>query len=116
MIPVTMPIALAAADGLAPELQLNAVMFITAAAVGGAIFGDHASPISDTTLLSATGAGCPCLEHVATQLPYAGFIAVCAGIGYIAGSYWMSLAVALVSSLIVFAAGVIVLPKTAKKL
>ena len=116
MIPVTMPIALAAADGLAPELQLNAVMFITAAAVGGAIFGDHASPISDTTILSATGAGCPCLEHVATQLPYAGFIAVCAGIGYIAGSYWMSLAVALVSSLTVFAAGVIVLPKTAKKL
>ena len=111
MIPVTMPIAMAAAETLAPANQLSAILFITGAAVGGAIFGDHASPISDTTILSATGAGCPCLEHVATQLPYAGFIAVCAGVGYIVGSFWMSLPVALIISCMMFVAGVIILPR-----
>lgn len=114
MIPVTMPIAMAAAEGLAPAEQLNAMLFITSAAVGGAIFGDHASPISDTTILSATGAGCPCLEHVATQLPYSGFVAVCAGAGYIAGSFFMSLSVAIIVAFCFFVAGVILLPRLQK--
>ncbi|MBL8736182.1 MAG: hypothetical protein JNL12_07125 [Planctomycetes bacterium] len=41
------------------------------AVLEGAIFGDHCSPISDTTVLSSLGAGCDLLEHVGTQLPYA---------------------------------------------
>ena len=114
MIPLTMPLAMAAAETIAPTNQLSAILFVTSAAVGGAIFGDHASPISDTTILSATGAGCPCLEHVATQIPYAGFTAVCAGIGYVAGSFWMNLPVAVIVSLTCFTAGVIILPKVIK--
>lgn len=42
-----------------------------AAVLEGAIFGDHASPISDTTLLSAMSSGCRPAEHFVTQLPYA---------------------------------------------
>ena len=38
---------------------------------GGGVFGDHCSPISDTTAVSAIAAGCDLLEHVRTQLPYA---------------------------------------------
>jgi Na+/H+ antiporter NhaC len=57
---------------------------VTAAAVlDGAIFGDHCSPISDTTLMSSIAAGCDHLEHVRTQLPYASLAALVAlGCGY----------------------------------
>lgn len=54
------------------------------AILAGAIFGDHCSPISDTTVLSSAAAGCDHLEHVATQLPYALLIALCSLIfGYL---------------------------------
>lgn len=44
---------------------------IIAAVLGGGVFGDHCSPISDTTAVSAIASGCDLLEHVKTQLPYA---------------------------------------------
>jgi tetracycline resistance efflux pump len=47
--------------------------FVLAAILGGGIFGDHCSPISDTTAVSAIASGCDLLEHVRTQLPYALF-------------------------------------------
>jgi len=62
LIPIAMP--LAAAMEVPPSLVLAAVM-------GGGVFGDHCSPISDTTIISSLGAGCDHLEHVKTQLPYA---------------------------------------------
>jgi Na+/H+ antiporter NhaC len=111
MIPVTMPLAMAAADGLAADAQLGAVLFVMSAAIGGAIFGDHASPISDTTILSSTGAGCPCLEHVATQMPYASFIALCSGAGYLVGGWSLNLGAAAATTMVLFIAGVIILPK-----
>ncbi|NKB47519.1 MAG: sodium:proton antiporter [Legionellales bacterium] len=52
---------------LAPEMLL----FNLAAALSGALFGDHASPISDTTIMSSAGASCHHIDHVVTQLPYA---------------------------------------------
>lgn len=39
--------------------------------MSGGLFGDHCSPISDTTILSSTGAQCDLVDHVKTQLPYA---------------------------------------------
>jgi Na+/H+ antiporter NhaC len=58
-------------------------MFIAMAAVlDGAIFGDHCSPISDTTLMSSIGAGCDHLDHVTTQAPYA---LTCMSIALVAG-------------------------------
>ena len=62
MIPIGMP--LIETLGLPPSLVLSAVL-------GGGIFGDHCSPISDTTAVSSIAAGCDLLEHVRTQLPYA---------------------------------------------
>jgi len=53
------------------------------AVLAGAVYGDHCSPISDTTILSSTGAGCNHIDHVSTQLPYATVSAVMCGIGYI---------------------------------
>ncbi len=70
------------------------------AALGGAVYGDHASPISDTTILSSAGAQCNHLRHVSTQLPYATVVMVVSFIGYIAagllGSPWVSLAAGVV--------------------
>ncbi len=54
------------------------------AVLAGAVWGDHCSPISDTTILSSTGAGCPVPTHVSTQLPYAIFGALAALAGYVA--------------------------------
>ncbi len=53
------------------------------ATLGGAVFGDHISPISDTTILASAGAQCNHVEHVNTQLPYAGLIAGIAAIAYV---------------------------------
>lgn len=61
------------------ELLLPAV----AAVISGAVFGDHCSPISDSTVLSSTGAGCNHITHVITQLPYAVLSAAIAFVGYI---------------------------------
>jgi len=58
---------------------------MTAAAVlDGSIFGDHCSPISDTTVLSSIAAGCDHLDHVKTQIPYAtATMIVAAIVGYL---------------------------------
>ncbi|MBD8868988.1 Na+/H+ antiporter NhaC family protein [Nocardioides donggukensis] len=53
------------------------------AVLAGAVFGDHCSPISDTTILSSTGASCNVITHVTTQLPYALFGALAALVGYV---------------------------------
>ncbi|PAF48382.1 sodium:proton antiporter [Helicobacter sp. 12S02634-8] len=52
------------------------------AVLAGAVYGDHASPISDTTILSATGAGCSVQSHFITQLPYATTAALCAFVSF----------------------------------
>ena len=62
MVPIAMPVAQVV--GFPPELMLAAV-------IGGGVFGDHCSPISDTTVIASLAAGCDHVRHVATQLPYA---------------------------------------------
>ncbi|MBL4682046.1 MAG: Na+/H+ antiporter NhaC family protein, partial [Pseudomonadales bacterium] len=57
--------------------------FILSAILGGGVFGDHCSPISDTTAVSALASGCDLLEHVRTQLPYALFTGSIAFVAYI---------------------------------
>lgn len=62
MMPLALPIALAM--GVSIPLVSSAVF-------GGGIFGDHASPISDTTAMSCATTGCDVMDHIRTQLPYA---------------------------------------------
>ncbi|HLR25670.1 MAG TPA: Na+/H+ antiporter NhaC family protein [Fodinibius sp.] len=62
MVPIGIPLALDL--GISEPLMLSAI-------IGGGVFGDHCSPISDTTLMSSLAAGCEHLNHVRTQLPYA---------------------------------------------
>ncbi|WP_370337055.1 Na+/H+ antiporter NhaC family protein [Parvularcula marina] len=74
LVPIAMP--LAQALGIPPSLALAAVL-------GGGVFGDHCSPISDTTLIASVASGTEHLSHVRTQLPYALFAALIAGGLYI---------------------------------
>ncbi|MGB1780018.1 MAG: Na+/H+ antiporter NhaC family protein, partial [Longimicrobiales bacterium] len=73
MLPVAIPlvVGLGGADVL-PGAPMEAVLLGSIASVlAGAIWGDHCSPISDTTVLSSTASACDHVDHVKTQLPYA---------------------------------------------
>jgi len=77
LIPTAIPIAFALdgnSYGLTTMVGLGAVL-------DGAIFGDHCSPISDTTIISSVASSCDLIQHVRTQLPYSLVVAVIALIG-----------------------------------
>lgn len=57
------------------------------ATLAGSVYGDHCSPISDTTILASTGADCKHIRHVETQLPYATLVAVVCAIGYLIAGF-----------------------------
>ena len=78
---ILIPIAVAifGADGA----QMQMLVLTVAAILAGAVCGDHMSPISDTTILSSTGADCNHIEHVSTQIPYALLVAACCFAGYL---------------------------------
>jgi tetracycline resistance efflux pump len=113
MIPITMPIiaGLAQSKGLDLGATTNAMLLGVSAVLGGSVFGDHTSPISDTTILSSTGASCPHLEHVSTQMPYALFVAVCSIFGFLVGGLFLNALIAWVAALVLFVAGMIFLPR-----
>ena len=71
LMPIVLPLALRMGGG-APDILYGTVGSV----LGGAIFGDHCSPLSDTTILSSGASGCPVTAHVNTQLPYALIVAV----------------------------------------
>ena len=77
MMPVALPVAFEFSGG-----EITPLIYQTVAAIaGGGIFGDHSSPVSDTTVLSSVGAGSDHIDHVVTQLPYAlSMAAITAGI------------------------------------
>lgn len=101
---IMLPIAAAMATHGAPELLLPCL----SAVMAGAVCGDHCSPVSDTTILSSTGAKCNHMDHVTTQLPYAISVATASAIGYIVVGFTDSglagfAATAISLALIVFA-------------
>ncbi|MCX2781652.1 C4-dicarboxylate ABC transporter [Microbulbifer thermotolerans] len=74
MLPIAVPVA--TAMGADPTLLVAAVL-------SGGIFGDHSSPISDTTIVSSLAAGSEHIEHVRTQLPYALRAGAIAAVGFV---------------------------------
>lgn len=69
---ILMPLAIPLSYSISPEMSY--IVISTSAVLTGAIFGDHCSPISDTTILSSMGAGCDHIDHVKTQMWYALFV------------------------------------------
>lgn len=96
LMPLTIPLAWA----VNPEMGF--VIVCTSGVLTGAIFGDHCSPISDTTILSSMGTSCNHIAHVSTQIYYAIFVAVIAIVfGYIPAGFgiqwYISIPVAIVA-------------------
>jgi Na+/H+ antiporter NhaC len=84
LLPLTVPLAWALMQGagMAGPEHMSILYATVAAVMGGAVWGDHCSPISDTTILSSMASQCDHIEHVRTQLPYAlsaGLIALLLG-------------------------------------
>lgn len=77
---ITIPICLPIAHqfGVPMELMIGACL-------SGGVFGDHCSPISDTTILASTAAGADHIQHVRTQLPYTLTVGACAALGFLVG-------------------------------
>jgi len=99
MLPVVIPLTAALGGPVThpggPEFGI--LLGATASVLAGAIFGDHCSPISDTTVLSSMASGCDHVDHVRTQLPYALVVAVVAMlIGNIGTAYGMPAPLALI--------------------
>ena len=91
---ILMPLAIPLAYSINPDMSY--VIVATSAVLTGAIFGDHCSPISDTTILSSMGAGCNHIDHVRTQIPYAIFVAVITILfGYIPAGFGLPVYVVL---------------------
>ncbi len=88
------PIVAMICGAVAPHL----VTISLAATLAGSVFGDHCSPISDTTILSSTGAGCKHIDHVSSQIPYTLVVAVCCLVGYIVAGFTANLWLTLGSS------------------
>lgn len=80
---ILIPIIISICEVAAPELLITTL----SATLAGSVFGDHTSPISDTTILASTGAQCNHLNHVGTQAPYAVTVAVCCLLGYIVAGF-----------------------------
>jgi Na+/H+ antiporter NhaC len=98
LIPLVVPLswAVLAANGMADDAHHNVIYSTVACVLGGAVWGDHCSPISDTTILSSMASGCDHIDHVRTQLPYAVLVG---GVGVLFGTlpagfgspWWLSL-------------------------
>jgi len=97
LTPIVIPLAHElplAQTGISPELQSSILLSSIASILAGAAFGDHCSPISDTTIMSSMASGSDHIDHVRTQLPYAlivGFTSIILGylpVGFGVSPWW----------------------------
>ena len=97
---ILIPIATAILGSSVTSLTLLTV----SATLGGAVFGDHVSPISDTTILASTGANCNHLNHVRSQAPYAILVSIISFITYLIGGLLSNLNQVLLAFILIIIA------------
>ena len=86
LTPLAVPLVLTGAHS---HLHHHLMAAVVGSILGGAVFGDHCSPISDTTIMSSMASGCDHVDHVRTQLPYALLAASAALLlGYLPEAFW----------------------------
>ncbi len=102
MMPIVIPLSVVLGQdaGLAADPAYVITLGTIASVLAGAVFGDHCSPISDTTILSSMASACDHIDHVRTQLPYAlliGLVSVLFGLipAALGFSPWLSIAVSI---------------------
>ena len=100
-----MAIMIPPAIAICAHVEPGAISMVLGGVFAGVIFGDHCSPLSDTTILSSTGAGCKHMDHVRSQLPYALTSAAVASATFIVAGLtynpWLSLAFGVVTMTLV---------------
>jgi Na+/H+ antiporter NhaC len=103
LFPLAMPLtwAVMVAQGQAGPEHMHILYSAISAILAGAVWGDHCSPISDTTILSSLASGCDHIEHVRTQLPYAvtvGGVAILFGsiMTALGSPWWLGISIGLV--------------------
>ena len=90
LMPLVVPLtwAVLQANGMAEPQHMHILYSAIACNLAGAVWGDHCSPISDTTVLSSMASGCDHIEHVRTQMPYALLVGTVAiAVGTVPGGY-----------------------------
>ncbi|MBO6120009.1 MAG: Na+/H+ antiporter NhaC family protein [Lachnospiraceae bacterium] len=102
---ILIPIVVYILKAIDPQLMIIGI----SAAMAGSVFGDHCSPISDTTIMSSAGAQCEHLLHVSTQLSYAVYVAVVSFICYIVAGITKSPFIPLIVGVVVLLVGLFVL-------
>ena len=95
---ILIPVVAIVCEKAAPDITIIAL----SATLSGSVFGDHCSPISDTMILSSTGAGCNHMDHVSTQMPYSCLVAFISVLGYIIVGFTKNLFLTLCILTIVF--------------
>ena len=110
----TFGIMLPIAGDMAGATDLALMLPMLSAVLAGSVFGDHCSPISDTTILSSTGARCNHIDHVATQLPYALSVAAVSCIGFITLGMTASVAISFAAATLSFIAVCVLLSVLSK--
>jgi Na+/H+ antiporter NhaC len=103
LMPLIIPLswAVMSVHGIGDASGMHILYSSVACCLGGAVWGDHCSPISDTTVLSSVASGCDHIEHVRTQLPYALLVG---GVGLVVGTIpggfgmppWISIVIGIV--------------------
>ena len=105
----TFGLILPIAAGIVASVDISLLIPAFGAVLAGAIFGDHTSPLSDTTILSSVGAGIHLIDHVTTQIPYALVCAVASIAGYVVLGFTRNITVGLLTTLAALAIAVFLL-------
>ncbi|MDQ0159518.1 Na+/H+ antiporter NhaC family protein [Alkalibacillus salilacus] len=106
----TFGLMLPIAGSMAVELDPTLLVPALSAVLAGSVFGDHCSPISDTSVLSSTGAGSNHIDHIVTQIPYALIAATSTILGYLAFALTSSVIIGLVVTIAILI-GIVLLLK-----
>ena len=106
---ILIPIGLAITEAR-PEMMMP----VMAACMAGAVYGDHVSPISDTTIMASAGAGCDHLSHVTTQLPYATLVAGVSFVSYIIAGFCLNPFIPLIVGLVLLFGALFFIKKNGK--
>ncbi len=117
LMPLIIPLswAVMTVSGIADPSGMHILYSAVACCLAGAVWGDHCSPISDTTVLSSVASGCDHIEHVRTQLPYALLVGIVAlMIGTVPGGFGVPPWISIVLGIVVLASVLKLLGKKAE--
>lgn len=98
-----------------PDSTNHLIMPVLGSVLAGAVYGDHISPISDTTILSSTGAGCNHLDHVSTQICYASLVAGCCVVSYLLMGIMNSIIIPIIVGILLVVCFTIFMGKLSEK-